>query len=349
MKIAMVSPYALDEPGGVQDQARSLVRWMREAGHESWLVAPGVSGGPTGTIYLGTTTKVRANRSVAPVRLSPGTSAAVTEAITHADVVHIHEPFVPMVSVAALRVKGIPKVGTFHADPGGGVRFLYRLAKRQWRKLASNLAVSVAVSPIAAEAIAPIVGPPHIIPNTIDLASYRGGQAKQLNRIAFLGRDEPRKGLDILLDAFAGVNRAVPEAELVVLGADREYQPGVTFLGPVDETTKLAELDAAGILVAPNTGGESFGIVLLEALASGCALIASSLPAFHFVAGDAAVYVEPGDRAALHRALETMLRDEAVQAEYQHRARERARAFDRDQVVADYLKVYSQAVETFRT
>ena len=111
MKIAMVSPYDLDHPGGVQDQARSLVTWLRDEGHDAWLVAPGTAGGPAGSKYLGETTKVRANRSVARVRLSPGTSAAVAEGIAGADVVHIHEPFVPAVALAALRVPGVRRIG----------------------------------------------------------------------------------------------------------------------------------------------------------------------------------------------------------------------------------------------
>ncbi len=348
MKIAMVSPYALDHPGGVQDQARSLVSWLQAERHDAWLVAPGESGGPVGTRYLGETRGVRTNRSVAPIRLSPGTAEAVADGVAGADVMHIHEPFVPVVSLAALRLSGIPKVGTFHADPGRGVRFLYSMAQRQWRRLADNLAVAVAVSPVAADAVESIVGTPRIIPNTIDLTPYRSHAQKHPFRLAFLGRDEPRKGLDVLLEAFALMRQAIPEATLVVIGAERPDLPGVRFLGTVDEEVKRHELAAAAIFVAPNLGGESFGIVLLEALASGCAIVASSLPAFHFVAGDAALYATPDDARSLQRVLETVLRDDDVRTEYQGRARKRAGVFDRDQIVADYLKVYAEAVEDFR-
>jgi phosphatidylinositol alpha-mannosyltransferase len=341
----MVCPYSLDHPGGVQGQARYLVEWLRAENHDAWLVAPGSAGGPDGTKYLGDTRQVRTNRSVAPIRLSPGTRDEVTRAVAGADVVHIHEPFVPAVSFGALHIPGIPKVGTFHADPGRGVRFVYGTARRSWRKLAANLAVPVAVSPVAASAIEPIVGRPRIIPNSIDSADYEASAEKVPGRIAFLGRDEPRKGLDPLLGAFEEIRRSRPEAELVVMGATRPDRPGVRFLGEVDDATKARHLAGADVFVAPNTGGESFGLVMLEALASGCAVIASSLPAFHFVGGDAALYVAPGDMPGIARALHTMLSDGDVRAEYQARARQRVLAFDRHQVVADYLKVYAEAVE----
>ncbi len=345
MRIAMVSPYSLDHPGGVQGQAKYLVEWLRAENQEAWLVAPGDTGGPEGTIYLGQTKAVRTNRSVAQIRLAPGTAAAVAEAVAGADVIHIHEPFVPAVSLGALRTPGIPKVGTFHADPGRGVRFLYGAARRQWRTLAANLAVPVAVSPVAAAAIEPIVGPPRIIPNAIDTGDYDPEAPKDPDRIAFLGRDDPRKGLDLLLEAFADLRRSRPAAELVVMGATRRELPGVRFLGPVDDATKQRELAAASVFVAPNTGGESFGLVVLEALASGCAVVASALPAFHFVAEDAALYTPVGDVTAIGRALDTLMRDSDVRSEYQRRARQRVAAFDRGRVVADYLKVYVEAVE----
>jgi phosphatidylinositol alpha-mannosyltransferase len=348
MRIAMVSPYAMDRPGGVQDQAASLVTWLREVGHDAWLVAPGRSGGPSGTVHLGETLRVRTNRSVAPIRLSRGTAEAVENALVGADVVHIHEPFVPAVSLAALRTTGVPKVGTFHADPGRGVRVLYQVGRWGLRVLARNLNVAVAVSPVAAEPIRPIAGEPRLIPNTIDVDAFAPTVPKVPTRIAFLGRDEPRKGLDVLLEAFDKLRRARPDVELVVMGADRPAVAGVRFMGPVDDATKQVQMALASVLVAPNTGGESFGLVVLEGLAAGCAVVASALPAFRFVANDAALYVAPGDAAGLLRAMETLVADAEVRGEYQARARERSRVFDHRRVVADYLKVYAEAVDKSR-
>jgi phosphatidylinositol alpha-mannosyltransferase len=348
VRIALVSPYAMDRPGGVQQQAASLVEWLRDEGHDAWLVAPGRSGGPSGTVHLGETLRVRTNRSVAPIRLTPGTVADVEDALAGADVVHIHEPFVPAVSLAALRTPGVPKVGTFHADPGWGVRLLYGAGRWGWRILARNLHAAVAVSPVAAAGIRAIVGEPRLIPNAIDVRSYDSSTRKDPTRIAFLGRDEPRKGLDVLVVAFRRLQRVRPDVELVVMGADRPTLPGIRFMGPVDDATKRTELARASVLVAPNTGGESFGLVVLEGLAAGCAVVASSLPAFRFVGADAALYVSPGEAAGLQQALQTLVANSDIRQEYQQRARERSRVFDRGRMVADYLKLYAQAVDKFR-
>ena len=348
MKIAMVSPYSLEHHGGVQIQASLLVDRLQAAGHEAWLVAPGTRGGPEGTVYLGDTVNVRANRSVAPIRLARGTKEAVGRAVAGAEVVHIHEPFMPAVSLGALSVPGPAKVGTFHADPGRGVRALYGLARRQWARVASDLAVAVAVSPVAAAAVEPIVGSVQVIPNAIDLSGYRSRVDKVDLRVAFLGRDDPRKGLDVLLRIWPEIQDRIPEAELIVMGTDRPDGGGVRFLGPVDDQQKRSELAEAGVFVAPNTGGESFGLVLLEAMASGCAVIASNLDSFRHVAGDAAVFATADDGPALSRALTTMLKDRAVRQEYRERAAERVKVFDVEGIVVDYLKVYAQAVDSSR-
>jgi phosphatidylinositol alpha-mannosyltransferase len=272
----------------------------------------------------------------------------VLEAVQPADVVHVHEPFVPVVSLAVLRDCDKPIVGTFHADPGAGVRLLYRAARRQLHGWASRLTRATAVSSVAAQGAAGLVDDVTIIPNGIDVARYRETEdATDAASVLFLGRDEPRKGLDVLLNAWPSVIERVPGARLTVAGSQRKGDhPNVRFLGPVSENRKRQELRSASILVAPNTGGESFGIVLVEGMAAGCALVASSLPAFHEVAGDAAIYVRPKDPSAVARALITLLLDEEVRTEQQLRGSQRADAFDGRRVAADYLKVYVEAVES---
>ena len=278
MRVAIVSPYSFDHFGGVQDQAAQLGSWLREAGHDAWVVAPG-SGGPDGTIHVGAAVSVPANRSRAPITLDPRAVGRVRAAVAGADVVHVHEPFMPITSLAALIGSKVPIVGTFHADPGGLARAVYRGASWPLRRLAGRLAVATAVSPVAAASVERLVDL-RLIPNGVDVDAYRDDLPKA-NRALFIGRDERRKGLQQLLLAWPLIRARVPEAELRVVGAERTSGPaGVTFLGRVDEESKRTELAEASVMCAPNTGGESFGIVLVEAMASGCAVVASDIPAF---------------------------------------------------------------------
>ncbi|MBN2113846.1 MAG: glycosyltransferase family 4 protein [Acidimicrobiia bacterium] len=343
MKIALVCPYDLGAVGGVQGQVVSLVAWLREAGHEAWAVAPG-SGGPPGTVHVGRVVTVPANRSRAPISLDPRVPARVREAVAGAEVVHVHEPLVPLVGPAALRPGGPPRVGTFHADPGAVVRRLYGGAAPLLRRLAGRLAVATAVSPVAAAGVQAFTKV-RIIPNGLDTARYRVPVVRAARRVVFLGRDDPRKGLDVLLQAWPVVAAAVPGAELRVLGARRDSGPtGVLYLGRVDEAVKLRELGEAAVLCAPNLGGESFGLVVAEGLAAGCAVVASDLPAFRHVAGEAARLIAPGDAAALGRAIIEVLSDEGEAARLAGMGRHRALVFDRAAVLEGYLAAYREAV-----
>lgn len=347
MNIAIVCPYALDRPGGVQNQALAHARWLREAGHEAYVVAPTASGGGEGVVPVGRAIEIPINRSSAPVRLTPGTTRRVIRALAEADVVHIHEPLVPAVSLGAMLRASKPLVGTFHADPSATVRRLYRLAAPALRSLVKRLNVITAVSRIAAEAISPFAYGVELIPNAIDVESYRDKATQpDPHQVVFLGRDEPRKGLDVLLQAWPAVVKRVPTARLVVAGAVRdEPLPGVTYLGPVDEADKRKALNGSAVAVAPNLGGESFGIVLVEAMAAGCAVIASRLPAFEAVAGEAASYVDPGDVDDLARALIVLLDDPDLVRARQRDGTRRAEHYDGSRVIDDYLKLYTRAVE----
>ncbi|MCJ7726043.1 MAG: glycosyltransferase family 4 protein, partial [Acidimicrobiia bacterium] len=307
-------------------------------------VAPG-RGGPAGTRHVGRTTRVAANRSQAPISLSPRTPARVRAAVGDADVVHIHEPLMPMTSLGVLWSAVPPRVGTFHADPGAVVRGVYRGAAPVLRRLTGRLAVVTAVSETARSAITRFADP-RIIPNAVDVAGFRSaaGERDPL-RVVFIGRDEPRKGLDVLLDAWPRVRADHPYARLRVVGAARERAPeGVEFLGRVSGDQKRSELASAAVLAAPNLGGESFGIVLIEGMAAGCAVVASDLEAFRAVAGGAAVFAEPGDPGALAIGLSKLLGDPdrtLAAAEAGNRLVER---YDWSRVVDAYLGAYRDAV-----
>lgn len=343
MKVAVVCPYGLEVPGGVQNQAVSLVEWLRAEGDDAWVVAPG-SGGPDGTRHVGATTPVPANRSRARLALDPRVVGRVRAAISDAEVVHIHEPFQPMVSLGALISGGPPKVGTFHADPGGGVRTAYAAGGFLLRSWARKLAVATAVSPVAQRGVAGICTA-RIIPNAIDIAAFAVDEPRIAGRVAFLGRDEPRKGLDVLLDAWPLASEWVPDAELVVIGAAREDAPeGVVFHPDVEDDEKRRLLASSSVVCAPNLGGESFGLVLVEAMAAGCAIVASAIPAFVAVVGEAGVLVAPGDTFGLGTSLGELLANPDRIDALAGMGRIRAQSFDAAEVFPRYRDAYYEAL-----
>lgn len=326
----MVSPYALDVPGGVQDQVLGLAAHLRERDHEVEVVGPA-----TDHHAFGRVSRWRANGSVAPISLDPTGWRRVRQALTGFDVIHIHEPFMPLVSWAALSVPADRKVVTFHADPSNTIRSLYRVARPRWA-LGPATAV-VAVSATAASAL-DWARPVHVIPNGVRaIASSDSRQAKQ---VVFLGRDEPRKGLAVLLAAWPTVRNQHPDAHLVVMGSKREPHDGVTYLGRVDEAVKDDELSRSTVFCAPNLGGESFGITVVEAMSAGCTVIASDLPAFKDVLGDTGVWFPPGDSEALARQLINRLGDPDGSRLMGERALARSLKYRWDQVTDAYANLY---------
>jgi phosphatidylinositol alpha-mannosyltransferase len=346
MKVALVSPYDLGLPGGVQDQVVQLSRWLTDLGHQSIVVGPG-DDGPEGAILLGSTRGIRANRASTPIALNPAVSRRLKEAVDDADVVHIHEPLMPFVSAAATTIATHPTVGTFHADPPAWARFGYRVGAPLWTRLIDRIDVVTTVSHVSGSAVEPFVDA-RVIPNGIDIASY-GGAEKLPNRVVFLGRDDERKGLQVLIDAWPSVLESAPGAELVVMGASRDdHTTGVTYLGRVDGRAKRAELATAEIFCAPNLGGESFGIVVAEGMASACAVVASSLPAFVDVLGEAGVLTPPGDVVRLAEAIVSLLTDAQFMRERQRSALAAVERFDGISVARQYVKAYEDAISRHR-
>lgn len=342
MKVAIVCPYDLGKPGGVQDQAIRLRRWLADSGHASTLIGPGDEG-PEDAILLGGSVSIRANRSTAPIALDPRAYRRVRSVIGSCDVVHIHEPLIPMVSLAATRIGDRPTVGTFHADASALVRRSFRISGPIARAALSRLDVTTAVSAVARSVI-PGMSDVRIVPNGIDVDDYERGP-KTPGSVVFLGRDDPRKGLDIMLEAWPTVRDQVPAAHLTVVGAERDMDiDGVSFLGRVPEETKRSVLAAGQVYVAPNTGGESFGIVVAEAMASGCAIVASAIPAFTRVLGDAGEFVRVGDTDALAERVVDLLRDGPRAGALGERARERSHMYDGMTVAGAYVEAYKDAI-----
>lgn len=343
MRVGLVCPYDLSAPGGVQQLVLELAERLRGVGHEAVVVGAGNRDGPVpeGSVAVGRTWRFAANDSTAPISLDPAVWGRVRRELDDVDVVHVHEPLMPLVGWAGLWT-GLPTVATFHADPPSWVPGLYRALPLRGRM---RRMVVTAVSPTAAAAIPEAWGPVEIVPNAIDVESYAPTVARVPARIAFLGRDDPRKGLDVLLEAWPMIHAANPDAELMVMGADRGIDlPGVTFLGRVGDEEKRRVLATTTVFVAPNTRGESFGIVVAEAMAAGCAVVASDIPAFRDVAGDTARFVPPGDAPGLAAAVNDLLADPTGSADMGDRARSRSRRFDWSQVAGHYVRAYEVAL-----
>jgi phosphatidylinositol alpha-mannosyltransferase len=343
VKVALVCPYDLGAHGGVQDQVIRLAGWLDELGHDAIIVGPGDQG-PPGAILVGSVKVINANAASTPITLSPRASSRLKKAVADVDVVHIHEPLMPVVSVAASRISTKPSVGTFHADPPSWARRGYSALSPLVKRILSHLDVVTTVSPVSRSAIEKVVQA-RVIPNGIDIASYAPG-TKTPGRVAFLGRDDVRKGLDVLLAAWPAILASVPDATLHVMGAERaDAAEGIVFLGRVDEKTKAAELASSEVFVAPNLRGESFGIIVAEAMAAGNAVVASGIPAFLHVLGDSGVIVSPGDTAGITDAVVALLGDASQRQDLGRRAMQRVERFDGLRVASEYAAAYADAID----
>ena len=345
MRVGLICPYDMGVPGGVQDQVMRLARWLRSAGHEATIIAPGDCE-DSGFVSLGPTTVIPANGAATPVALSKEAAERVASVIRQFDVVHIHEPLMPRVSLSALRRGGVPMVGTFHADTSVPASWVYRLGRPLLARWFKNLNVITAVSPIAARVV-DYTGRVRIIPNGIDVADYTPSGDKKPGSVVFLGRNDERKGLPVLLDAWREVRSSHPDAVLTVVGATGDPVPGVEFAGRVPEAEKIAYLQESMVYCAPNLSGESFGIVVAEGMAAGCAIVASGLPAFVRVAGDVASIVAPGDASGLAVAITALLSDPSKAAAMGSAAESAVGRYDGEVVSAAYIDAYADAIAAF--
>ena len=312
MRNALVTPYSLDVPGGVGTHVLGLARWLREQGHDAFVVAPGerVVDAGVPVRLLGRATPLPFNGSTARLALSLSQARAARAAVATADVVHVHEPLTPGAAFAAAR-GGRPLVVTHHAAFAVGALGPVLRARAA---LLPRDRVSLAVSEAAAATARAATGvTPEVVPNAIELPDLSTQRSASASRpaygagrpmVLFLGRDEPRKGFPV----FAEVARSGVDAEFVAVGPTTPT-PGVSVLGAVSDAERARLLSAATVLVAPNLAGESFGLVLVEALAHGAAVLASDLPAFRAVVDDPAVarFFPPGAATAATAGLRELL------------------------------------------
>jgi len=345
VRVGLVCPYDLGAHGGVQDQVTRLSRWLTDAGHAVAVIAPGDSE-IAGFVSAGPATVVPANGARTPVALAPQARRRVLAALIDVDVAHVHEPLMPQVSLTALREAPVPMVGTFHADPSKAAEWVYRLGRPLTAQWFRRLDVITAVSAISARVVDD-TGRVRIIPNGIDVDDYTPGE-KRPGSVVFLGRNDERKGLPVLLEAWPAIRAAHPSARLTVVGAENPgaIVPGVEFVGLVAEEEKRKHLMGATVFCAPNLSGESFGIVVVEAMAAGCAVVASGLPAFVRVAGDTARFVAPGDPRGLASEVIALLEDEGAARELGRAATQASRRFGREPVSTAYIAAYEEALAT---
>lgn len=280
--VALVCPYSLDRPGGVATHVTGLAAWLRTRGHRAVVIAPGTGEATDELRLLGRALSLPFNGSVAHLGVTPRQAQQARAALADADVVHVHEPLTPGVAYAAARAARGRLVVTHHAHYRPGLLGL----PLRLRAALLPPRVGIAVSRAAATTARAVTGADAaVVPNAVALPPAPSGPREE-RLVVFLGRlDEPRKGYP----TFAALARQVPEARFVAIGPGDGGGGPVEHLGPLSDAERDAWLGRASVLVAPNRFGESFGMVLIEALARGCAVVASDLPAFREVVDDPAV------------------------------------------------------------
>jgi phosphatidylinositol alpha-mannosyltransferase len=360
MRIGMVCPYSFDVPGGVQSHILQLAEVMRERGHFVSVLAPSSPHVtlPDYVVSGGKAVPIPYNGSVARLRFGPATHRMVKRwlAAGDFDVLHLHEPNAPSLSLLALMIADGPIVATFHTSTTKSLGLsMFQGILRPWNE---KIMGRIAVSDLARRWQIEALGSDAVqIPNGVDVASYTcapllPGYPRPGKTVLFLGRfDEPRKGMAVLLAALPALVERFADIEILIVGRGDEdelrEQAGdlaghLRFLGQVDDATKASALRSADVYCAPNTGGESFGIVLVEAMAAGTPVVASNLDAFRRVLEDGAagLLVPIEDPGALAEAVVTVLTDDALRAGNVAAASEAVRQYDWQVVADDITMVY---------
>jgi phosphatidylinositol alpha-mannosyltransferase len=374
VRIALVSPYSYTYPGGVGRHVEALAQELLREGHDVRLLAPydpddklalashrgarpDARPAPDYLIPLGRTVGLPSNGSVSNLALTASAIATLGRELRHRgyDVVHVHEPNAPLVSWYAVEAARTPVVGTFHCYSTNAVtNNLAALigARRLYNKLHVRIAVSEAARWTAERFYG---GRYRIVPNGVDLAAaLPAGRPREDGplRLLFLGRAEERKGLPVLLRAYEGLRAVGLDARLTVAGATpEEVEPfllegdGIDIAGRVTDAEKWPLLENADLLCAPSLGGESFGMVLTEAFASGTPAVCSDIAGYRDVVRDGmdGVLVAPGDATALGEALHSLALDPERRERMSANARERAERFAWPCVTREVVAAYEEA------
>jgi phosphatidylinositol alpha-mannosyltransferase len=366
MRIGIVCPYSWDIPGGVQAHVRDLAEKLIELGHTVSVLAPGDEDTPDLPPYVvaaGKAVPVRYNGSVARVQFGIVSAARVRRWLRDGafDVVHVHEPAPPSLSLLTCMIHDGPLVATFHAATVRS-RFL-AMFDTVLQPFLEKLSGRIAVSPAARKVIVEHLGADAVvIPNGVAVANYANarplsGYPRDGGTIGFIGRyEEPRKGMDVLVDAIESMIADRPKLRVLVAGRGdaedfaaglpRGVSKHIHMLGQVTEPDKARLLRSVDVYCAPNTGQESFGVILLEAMAARTAVVASDIEPFRRVldAGAAGELFAVGDAGALAGALGRVLDDPARRDELIAAGARAVAPFDWSVIVQQVLRVYELAI-----
>ncbi|HEX6444576.1 MAG TPA: glycosyltransferase family 4 protein [Streptosporangiales bacterium] len=361
MRVGLVCPYSWEVPGGVQAHVRDLAEALLELGHEVSVLTPADEDAelPVYAVRGGGAVPVPYNGSVARLAFGPRSVARLRRWLRDGrfDVLHVHEPLAPSLSMLACWAADGPVVATVHTANARSLLLTaaYPLVQTALERLAGRIAVSEAARRTLVEHVG---GSAVLIPNGVHVCRYADpeplpGWPGRGGTLGFLGRmEEPRKGLDVLVRAFALLADERPGLRLLVAGpgdpdAVRDELPArlhdrAVLLGRVSDADKVRMLHSVDVFVAPNTGGESFGIVLVEAMAAGAAVLASDIDAFRQVLGPggAGALFRTGDAAALAKEAGVLLDDPVRRRELAAAARAAVQRYDWGTVAADVVQVY---------
>ena len=369
MKIGIVSPYAYPRPGGANDNIRETYENLRERGHEVRIITAPWGDDPSAqdVIQIGRAIAIPYIGSVGRITLSARLEYLVTKILDREqfDIIHHHEPLVPLLSAQILDRKSCPQVATFHAF--GGFSFSYWLGRPIGKRYMDKLDGRIAVSSAARHFISRYFpGDYRIIPNGVNVdffanakpfPEYRDGKTN----ILFVGRLEPRKGATYLMHAYAKLKKRYPKTRLIIIGRGpqlgdlrelvrKEGVGDVLFAGRTSDIDKARFYKTADVFCAPSTGQESFGVVLLEAMAAGTAAVASDIHGYKKVIqrNVSGLLVEPKDVDALCSALERLVTEPALRERLGVAGSVRAREFDWPHVTDQLLAFYDEVIGAYR-
>lgn len=363
LRIGIVCPYSWDVPGGVQNHIRDLAEFLLNNGHHVEVLAPATEATdlPDYVVSAGRAVSIPYNGAVARVLFGVVANSRVRSWINDGnfDLLHLHEPAIPSLSLLACWAGEGAMVGTFHAAAKyqKAIVAIGPILEPVIEKLSARIAVSESArltltAHLETDAI--------VIPNGIYADNYRDGSSRpewQGNTIGFLGRfEEDRKGLPVLLDALPIISRFVPDIRVLIAGpgdseevlekVNPQLRNRVEFLGKISEADKADFLASVSLYIAPNTGGESFGIILAEAMAGGATVVASDIPAFADVLGDGkyGALFESENSESLAKVIIDMLRDNEQRKALAIAGAAHAQRFDWSQVGEEIFEVYELAM-----